>query len=128
MDILPTFLEIAGIEHPGAGEYRERFIHGILGRSFLPTLTGQTETVHPPTESFGWYRGIAGAVIRGDYKIVNDIELGPEVGLGMRRAGAPWRLYNLATDRGGTNDLALDLPDLTAELAAEWEAIWRARD
>ena len=129
MDILPTFLEIAGTEHPGAGEYRGRFIHGILGRSFLSMLVDQTETVHPPTESFGWYRGgRGGAVIRGDYKLINDIELGSEAGPGQAPAGAPWRLYNLATDRGETNDLALDLPDLTAELAAEWEAIWRGRE
>ena len=128
MDILPTFLEIGGTEHPGAGEYRGRSIHGILGRSFLPMLVGETEVVHPPTEPFGWYRGISGALIRGDYKIINDIELSPVAGLSGERAGLPWRLYNLATDRGETNDLALEFPDLTAELAAEWEANWRSRE
>ena len=128
MDILPTFLDIAGTEHPGAGEYRGRYIHGILGRSFLPLLTGMAGTVHPPDESMGWYRGRAGAVIRGDYKLINDIELGPNQGLGPGMAGAPWRLYNLASDRGETNDLAADLPDLTTELAAEWEAIWSGRE
>jgi len=128
MDIMPTFLEVAGTEHPGAGEFQGRFIHGILGRSFLPLVTGAVDSVHPPDESLGWYRGGVGAVIRGDYKIINDIELGPQQGLGMGMRGAPWRLYNLATDRGETNDLAADLPDLTAELAAEWEAVWSGRE
>ena len=124
MDILPTFLEVAGTEHPGAGEFRGRQINDILGRSLWPHLTGRTDTVHPPTYAVGWVRGSAGgAVIRGDYKIINDIELGPTQGLGM--GSGPWRLYNLADDPGETMDLAAELPELTAELVEEWENNWR---
>ena len=48
MDILPTFLEIAGTEHPGAGPYRDgRMINDIVGRSAWPHLTGRAATVHP---------------------------------------------------------------------------------
>ena len=124
MDILPTFLEVAGTEHPGAGEFRGRQINDILGRSLWPHLTGRTDTVHPPTYAVGWVRGSAGgAVIRGDYKIINDIELGPTQGLGM--GSGPWRLYNLADDPGETVDLAAEMPELTAELVEEWETNWR---
>ncbi len=127
MDILPTFLEIAGTEHPGAGEFRGRQINDILGRSLWPHLTGQSDTVHPPTYAVGWVRGEStGAVIRGDYKIINDIELGPTQGLGM--ASGPWRLYNLADDPGETMDLAGELAELTAELVEEWETNWRVQE
>ena len=127
MDILPTFLEIAGTEHPGAGEFRGRQINDILGRSLWPHLTGQSDTVHPPTYAVGWVRGEStGAVIRGDYKIINDIELGPTQGLGM--ASGPWRLYNLADDPGETMDLAAELAELTAELVEEWETNWRVQE
>ena len=125
MDILPTFLEVAGTEHPGAGEFQGRQINDIFGRSIWPHLTGLTDTVHPPTYTVGWVRGggAAGAVIRGDYKVINDIELGPTQGLGM--GSGPWRLYNLADDPGETVNLAAELPDLTAELVEEWETNWR---
>ncbi len=57
LDILPTFVDIAGSEHPGAGSYRGREIQGILGRSFWPHLTGATDAVHTP----GRYGRLVGA-------------------------------------------------------------------
>ena len=66
MDVLPTFLEIAGTEHPGASTYKGREINGIIGRSFWPHLTGESATVHLPTDVAGWEREGFGALIRGD--------------------------------------------------------------
>ena len=118
MDILPTFLDIAGTEHPGAGEFHGRHINDILGRSFWQHVTGQAATVHPPEYTVGWIRQAAGALIRSDHKVVNDV---PGGGMGT----TPWRLYDIARDPGETADLAAELPELTAELVAEWEANWR---
>ena len=120
LDILPTFLDIAGTAHPGAGSYRGREINGILGRSFWPHLTGQSADVHSPGDTVGWSRGAGGALIRGDYKIINTPAAG---GIGMGTAS--WRLYNIAEDPGEHNDLADELPDLTAELVQDWEQNWR---
>lgn len=54
MDFLPTFLDIAGTEHPGAGPYRDgREINGIAGRSAWAHLTGRADRVHPETYSVG---------------------------------------------------------------------------
>ena len=128
MDILPTFLEIAGTKHPGAGEFRGRHINGILGRSFWPYVTGRASSVHPPEHPVGWIRQAAGALIRGDYKIVNDVPFGEQRlggGMGMGPPPTAWRLYDLANDPGETTDLAAELPELTAELVAEWEANWQ---
>ena len=128
MDILPTFLEIAGTEHPGAGEFHGRHINGILGRSFWPYVTGQATSVHPPEHPVGFKRQVAGALIRGDYKIVNDLPFGePRLGGGMGVGPPPtaWRLYDIANDPGETTDLAAKLPELTAELVAEWETNWQ---
>ncbi|MEE8251670.1 MAG: hypothetical protein V3R24_08015, partial [Gemmatimonadales bacterium] len=66
----------------------------------------------------GWGQGDIGALIRGDYKIINRALPG---GMGA----TPWQLYNIATDPGETRDLAAEDPDLTAELAEEWENNWR---
>src|SRR6202021_1846738 len=46
MDIAPTVLELAGVEHPGAS-YRGRDVETMLGRSLVPYLFGDTEAVHP---------------------------------------------------------------------------------
>ena len=119
LDILPTFLDIARSAHPGAGSYRGREINGILGRSFWPHLTGETAAVYSPDDSVGWSRGDGGALIRGDYKIINT----PAAG-GMA-AATPWRLYNIAEDPGEHNDLAAAMPGLTEELIQDWEQNWR---
>ena len=118
LDILPTFLDIAGTAHPGPGSYRGREINGILGRSFWPHLIGESADVHSPDDTVGWARGAGGALIRGDYKIINTPAAG---GTGT----TSWRLYNIVDDPGERNDLAGELPDLTAELIQEWEQNWR---
>ena len=121
MDVLPTFLEIAGTEHPGAGPYRDgREINDIVGRSAWPHVTGQASTIHLPTDSAGWAAGReTGALIRGNYKIINR----PPPGGGM--GPTPWRLYDLATDPGERHDISAENPELTAELVAEWATNWR---
>ena len=119
MDVLPTFLEIADATHPGSGSYRGRQVSGdIRGRSFWPYLTGRADTVHLPVDSAGWTSGAGGALIRGGFKVINIAPPG-ETGL------TPWRLYNIEVDPGERRDLAVELPDLTAELVAEWESDWR---
>ena len=119
LDILPTFLDIAGGAHPGSGSYRGREINTILGRSFWPHLTGESADVYSSSDAVGWSRGTGGALIRGDYKIINTPAAG---GMG---AETPWRLYNIAEDPGERNDLAEVMPDLTNELVQEWEQNWR---
>jgi arylsulfatase A-like enzyme len=119
MDFLPTFLEIAGTEHPGAGPYRDgRQINDIVGRSAWPHLTGQASIIHLPWESAGWAGGDGGALIRGDYKIINRPPPGS-------RGSTPWRLYDLASDPGERRDIASENTALTAELVAEWAENWR---
>ena len=119
MDILPTFMEIAGTAHPGAGAYRDgREVKNIVGRSAWPHLTGRAASVHTQTDSAGWTGGNGGALIRGDYKIINRP---PPGGMGT----SPWQLYNIAADPGEQRDLAAQNPDLVAELVEEWEANWR---
>jgi arylsulfatase A-like enzyme len=119
MDILPTFLDIAGTAHPGAGDYNGREINGIRGRSFWPLMVGASDSVHPLTDTAGWSQGERGALIRGDYKIINTLP-----GRGST-ATTPWQLYDVSADPGERHDLAAQMLELTAELVAEWQANWR---
>ena len=118
MDVLPTFMEIAGTEHPGAGMFNGREINAILGRSLWPHLTGQADVVHDEDYSVGWSNGGGGALIRGDYKLINTLPPG-------QQGTTDWRLYNLIDDPGEHEDIAALHPDMTIEMVAEWETNWR---
>ena len=73
-----------------------------------------------PTDSLGWASNGTGALIRGDYKIINQV--GREMGRGQ---AAPWRLYNIVLDPGETEDISGEYSELVVELAQDWEANWR---
>jgi arylsulfatase len=112
MDLAPTFLELAGIQHPGTS-YEGLEVAKIRGRSMAAYLRGDAATVHPTDQSTGWelfgHRGIR----QGDWKAVFIL---PPQGPGR------WQLYNLANDLGETNDLAAVNPDKLSELLRLWEA------
>jgi arylsulfatase A-like enzyme len=119
MDILPTFMEIAGAEHPGAGTFNGREINDIRGRSAWSHLTGKDDTVHGDTYSVGWSgRGSGGSLIRGDYKLINTRPPG-------QRGTTDWRLYNLINDPGEHNNIAAEHPEMVVEMVEEWEMNWR---
>jgi arylsulfatase len=118
MDFLPTFMEIAETKHPGAGTFRGREINGILGQSAWAHLTGQAESVHDDSYSVGWSRGGGGALIRGDYKVIN-------TSLPGQQGATDWRLYDLVDDPGEHNNIAANHPEMIAEMVEEWETNWR---
>lgn len=118
MDFLPTFMQIAGTEHPGASTFRGREINDILGRSAWPHFIGQSTEIRTDSDIVGWTRGGGGALIRGDYKIINTVPPG-------QRGTTNWRLYNLVNDPGEHNDIADEHSELVEELVVEWEANWR---
>lgn len=110
MDIMPTFLELAGVSHP-APSYRGRTVEPMLGRSLLPELEGTGELEHDSywfgTELYG-HR----AIRQGDWKIVWD-------------AAAPdgergWALYNLAEDPAEQVDRSAAEPERFAAMQQLW--------
>jgi arylsulfatase len=112
MDLTPTFLDLAGVQHPGTS-YEGRKIASVRGRSMAAYLHGDAATVHSTDQATGWelfgHRGIR----QGDWKAVFIL---PPYGPGR------WQLYNLANDLGETNDLAAAHPDKLSELLRLWEA------
>ena len=122
MDILPTFLELAGTTHPGAVEYNGRQVQAIAGRSFWNVIEGGHETVHGESDAAGWSLRGRGALIKGRYKLTNQ----PNDGRPVKNSDLlPWHLYDLSIDPGEATDLAEQHPKLVAEMKAEWELNWR---
>ncbi len=111
MDIAPTVLELAGVEHPGTS-YRDHEVEPMLGRSLVPYLSADTEAVHPDETGTGWELFGRRAIRQGDWKA---LYLPPPYGPGA------WQLYDLSRDRGEIHDLAASHPDKLAELLELWD-------
>jgi arylsulfatase len=105
IDVAPTVLELAGVtplkEHAGQP------VPPMQGRSFVRALADPQATVH---EDLWWCHEGHRAVRVGDWKLV-------------AAKDTPWELYDLAKDRGETNNLAAGDPARVAELEAAWNRI-----
>jgi arylsulfatase len=111
MDLLPTFLALAGTEHPGS-PYRGREVLPPQGVSMLPLLLGESAAVHPPNQSFGWELYGHRAVRQGNWKLVWDQGRPPE----QRR----WQLHNLGDDPSEQRDRAAEDPERVATMLELW--------
>ena len=113
-DVAPTLLEVAGVEDPGS-TFQGRSVHPITGASLLAALEGRTSRAHPEDAVFGFESNGQRYIQQGDWKMV------------YLRGGEPfirsgeWQLYNIAEDRGETNDLAQERPEVVDRLLQEWE-------
>ena len=120
-DIMPTLLELAGIEHPGAGLFQGREVLAMQGRSIAPVLTGERESIRAPDDYMGWELFGKQAIRQGDWKIINIPSIpSRDVRLPVLKPGQ-WQLYNLAEDPAEMNDLAASNPEKLRELLALWE-------
>ncbi len=108
IDIMPTILEITGAKHPKT--YRGRSMTPLEGQSLIPAVTGLRITAERP---LFWEHMGNRAVRIGPLKLVAD-------------NGAPWELYDLATDRTECTELADKFPASVAELEKRY-GDWAAR-
>jgi arylsulfatase len=106
IDILPTLLELAGVDPDACG-------HGpaappLPGRSLVPAFAHDTHIPHP----YLFFHHNRNRALRvGDSKLV------------AKGADGPWELYDLSCDRAETQDLAAAHPERVAELAARWQEL-----
>jgi arylsulfatase A-like enzyme len=115
-DILPTLLDIAGVDYPGehAG-YRTRSLDGTSFRAML----GDAQVPSMRTAQHYELAGNRG-YIRGRWKIVSLQPPGKPMDLDN------WMLFDLESDATETRDLAREQPQVLAELVAAFDADARA--
>ncbi|CAK7199488.1 hypothetical protein SEUCBS139899_002168 [Sporothrix eucalyptigena] len=121
MDIVPTFLAMAGVTHPASnkskGIYKGREVYPVRGTSWVPFLengaAGGIDAIHGDDEFTGWELFGRAALRKGTWKIVNM----PEDAFGKNR----WELFDLSVDPGETNDLAESQPEKLSELLKAWD-------
>ena len=120
MDVMPTLMELAGVNHPGTS-FRGREVVSMKGKSMLAMLRGETGQTHADDHVFGWELFTKRALRKGDWKIV--YEPFHEV-LEPRVSGIKtdtWQIYNLANDPAELNDLSEKYPEKLAEMVAHWD-------
>ncbi|MEP4148432.1 MAG: arylsulfatase [Halioglobus sp.] len=114
-DITPTILSLAGVEQPGS-RYAGRSMLPMTGKDLSPVLSGTSERVYGDHESVGYELTDHAALFQGDYKIVVNQ---PPAGDGQ------WRLYNIVTDPGETNDLSAEQTRRFQAMLSEYETYKR---
>lgn len=103
VDIVPTILEITGVEKPKV--WQGEAIPEAPGKSLVPAF-GKDTTI--ARESLWWLHEGNRAVRVGDWKLV-------------AAKGDAWELYDLKTDRAEAHNLAAQMPDKVKELEAVWQ-------
>ena len=110
MDIAPTILDLAGIQHPAP--YKGREIDPMQGKSWVGMLEGGTQSPRTSNDWLGWELFGNRAIRQGDWKISWLYQpLGTE----------EWQLFNLAKDPAEQYDLSDKYPKKRKELIALWD-------
>jgi arylsulfatase A-like enzyme len=110
-DITPTFLEYAGVHHPGS-TYNGHPVHAIMGKSIKSLLDGKIQVVHPDDEPIAQEMFNNTVVFMGDWKAVKN---GPPTSDGK------WHLFNITADIGENTDLASQHPEILTKLMSDYD-------
>jgi arylsulfatase len=110
MDIVPTLLELAGVEHPTT--YEEREVAPVQGKSWVTMLDGRAQSPRTSDDWLGWELFGNRAIRQGDWKIT---------WLYRPLGSGDWELFNLAEDPGEQSDLSDKFPEKRMELVALWD-------
>ena len=108
-DLMPTFLEIAGVEYPRALGGRE--LPPLIGKSWGRVLAGQSESPRTDTDYIAWQLFGNHALRQGDWKIRWQYK---PLGTG------DWELFDLAKDPSERRNLSGERPDKVKALVALW--------
>ncbi|MBU2979996.1 arylsulfatase [Alteromonas sp. C1M14] len=111
MDLLPTFMDIAGAPLPGK-TYKNKNVVEVKGESVLPYLLDNNTHLHQD-DVYGFSVHRRQGLQFNDWKIVR---IPPPFSDGQ------WQLYNLAKDMGETRNLAKSQPAVLTDMVAKWDA------
>lgn len=120
MDVLPTLLELAGIDKPGT-EYKGRPVHPIEGVSWLSALQSPQafEAVRDTDAVLADELMGNSYVVKGSWKL----SLQPDFSLRpVMRQTVPHQLFNLDDDRVESHDLSAEHPDVVADLQQAYQS------
>ena len=111
-DITPTFLALAGAQHPGT-EYQGKPVFPLRGRSLVDYMTGRSNSAYAVDEAIAFELFGNASIYMGEWK-----------GLRLREPWEParWKLYNLAHDPSESTDLSSSEPEILQVLLDKYAA------
>ncbi|MDJ0926675.1 MAG: arylsulfatase [Gammaproteobacteria bacterium] len=118
-DVMPTLMELAGVEHPGS--YRDRDVVPMQGRSMLELLLGERDAVHDSGHVAGWELLGKRAIRQGRWKIIWEtsyVDWWDSAPANIRRDA--WQLYDLQTDPAERIDLSAVEPAQLERMIGLW--------
>ncbi|MDB5726205.1 MAG: arylsulfatase [Novosphingobium sp.] len=99
MDVVPTFLDLAGVGQAGKP---------VSGRSWAPLLAGTAQAIYPADAPIGAELFGGRSLRQGDWKLL-------DTGDGV------WRLFDIAHDAGETQDLSAHEPGRKVALLSAYQ-------
>ena len=109
IDLMPTFLEIAGATYPAF--HQGKWIIPLEGKSLSPILRGEKREGH---DTLYWHFNGNRAIRQGKWKLVWD------------KSFKKWELYDLTADRTETTDLSEANPKIVKKLRTAYQT-WAIR-
>jgi arylsulfatase A-like enzyme len=103
VDLVPTLLDLAGSAKPDL--WQGRGVPPAPGRSLLKSLKDDQAVSR---DYLWWFHSGNRALRMGDWKLVSE-------------GDGEWELYDLATDRGESKNLAADQEQRVAQMSRFWE-------
>jgi arylsulfatase A-like enzyme len=109
MDIVPTFLEIAGATYPAS--YNGIPVEQPKGKSMVGLLSKKSSMVHGPDDAIGW-----------EYNNLKAVRIGNHKATWISKPYGPgeWQVFNLSVDPGESKDLSAQKPKLKQRLIDAW--------
>ena len=115
-DMSLTLLKLVGVT-PQQGSFSGRRVEPMIGMDLSPMLTGAASSVHSADKPLGYELSGNAVLFKGDYKLIKNL---PPYGDGR------WRLYNITTDPGETNNLSGSDPKRFAAMQKDYVAFAKA--
>jgi arylsulfatase A-like enzyme len=104
-DIMPTFLNMAGIEHPGIRNDK-RDVLPLAGTSMVDLLEGKTDKLRPEGHAFGYELNQSAMLRKGNWKIIFDAS----------DKNKAWRLYDMDSTAPEQEDVSASHPEVMADM------------
>ena len=111
LDLAPTFLELAGTEHPGT-EYKGRTVIPHVGKSAASFINGTSNTIHDEKYTMVWELFNRIGIRNGDWKMTKIPE---PIGTGK------WELFDLKNDPGETKDIKANHQEQFQKMIKVWD-------
>jgi arylsulfatase len=109
MDLMPTFLSVAGVDYPDV--YNGESVVPLQGKSLMPLLNVES-SIEAESRELGWSAYGMDAYRKGNWKVLR---------LPEPYGNGDWQLYDLIADPGEVHDLASEFPERARALAKAWE-------